>query len=183
MVDCFKGYIRTNGKQAAEKFKGKTEFKTFDEVKKLRSYAGVLADDVVLVDVDDAEEANILYEIVKKLDVKCRVYETQKGKHFLFKNNSIEKNKTRTALPIGIIADIKCGKNNSYEVLKLEGEVRKIIRDEPLQEIPYWLQPIPFTNDFKNLKEGDGRNQKLFNYILTLQSSGISVEQSRALQS
>jgi len=181
MVDCFKGYIRTNGKQAAEKFKGKTEFKTFDEVKKLRSYAGVLADDVVLVDVDDAEEANILYEIVKKLDVKCRVYETQKGKHFLFKNNSIEKNKTRTALPIGIIADIKCGKNNSYEVLKLEGEVRKIIRDEPLQEIPYWLQPIPFTNDFKNLKEGDGRNQKLFNYILTLQSSGISVEQSREI--
>lgn len=179
MHKFFKGFIRTNGKMAAEKFKGRTDFKTLDEVKRCKSYAGILADDVVLVDIDDFEESEILFNIVQDLEIKCRVYETTKGKHFLFLNKTIEKNKTGTPLPIGIKADIKCGKNTSYEVLKIDGIERPILLDAEPQEVPYWLIPIMFTTDFKNLGDGDGRNQKLFNYILTLQSSGFSVEQSR----
>lgn len=179
MHKLFKGFIRTNGKVAAEKFKGKTDFKTLEEVKNYKSYAGILADDVILVDIDDFEESEILFKIIKDLDIKCRVYETTKGKHFLFLNKTIEKNKTNTSLPISLRADIKCGKNSSYEVLKLDGVERPILLDEEPQEIPYWLHPIPFTTDFKDMEEGEGRNQKMYNYILTLQCNSISVEECR----
>ena len=43
--------------------------------------------------------------------------------------------------------------------------------DEEYEEVPKWLTPVKTNVDFLNMEEGDGRNQSLFNYILTLQSS------------
>lgn len=40
--------------------------------------------------------------------------------------------------------------------------------------LPKWLHPVKCNVDFANLEEGDGRNQALFNYILTLQSEGFT---------
>ncbi|HDO9645448.1 TPA: hypothetical protein ACGI5U_003841, partial [Clostridioides difficile] len=48
-----------------------------------------------------------------------------------------------------------------------------------IQEIPMYLTPIKNGIDFLSLGEGDGRNQALYNYILTLQSNDFTVEEIR----
>ena len=180
----FKGYVETNNKKCIEKFKNRTDFKNYDQVKHLEEYAGILADETVLVDIDDFEESEILFKIVKDLDIRCRVYRTTRGKHFLFVNNEmLNGNRTNAMLAIGIHADIKIGLKNSYSVLKFKGKEREILYDtaenEVSETIPKWLLPVKSSMVFKDMKKGDGRNQSLFNYILTLQANDFSVEESR----
>lgn len=179
----YKGYIETKGKAAVEKFKDKTKFKTYEEVKNLKGFGGVLADDTILIDIDDSEQAEILMNIVEEYQLDCRVYCTSRGKHFLFKNYSIARNRTHVPLAIGLTADIKLGSRSSYEVIKIDGEERFIEWDvepgESYQEIPKWLFPVRATVDFLNMDAGDGRNQALFNYILTLTANDFSVDETR----
>lgn len=105
----FKGYIETDGKKAVEKFKNRDDFKTLKQVSALPNFAGVLASDTVLVDIDDLESSDILLKIVEDFKLCCRVYETTKGKHFLFKNDNLPGNKTAVRLGINILADMKLG--------------------------------------------------------------------------
>lgn len=179
----FKGYVETKDKKCIEKFKNRTDFKTYRQVKSLPEFAGILATDIILIDIDDFEQSEKLFNIVKDLQLKCRVYQTSRGKHFLFKNITVETCRTKASLAIGLTADIKLGKRNSYSILKFNGKERTILYDnadnEEPQDLPKWLLPVKTTMEFLNLEPGDGRNQSLFNYILTLQSNDFSVEESR----
>lgn len=179
----FKGYVETKDKKCMEKFKNRTDFKNYKQVKSLPEFAGILNTDTILIDVDDFEQSELLLNIVKDNQLKCRVYETTRGKHFLFKNTVVNTCRTNANLAIGLTADIKLGNRNSYSILKFGGKERKIIYDqaenEEAQDLPKWLVPIKTTMEFLNLEPGDGRNQSLFNYILTLQSNDFSVEESR----
>lgn len=178
-MNLFRGYVLTKDKKCLEKFKNRTDFKTYKEVKNLPEYAGILAEDVILIDIDDFDQSEILYKIVldKKLD--CRVYKTSRGKHFLFKNTEVETCKTHTKLSIGLTADIKLGARNSYSILKYNGVEREILYDSNnYQELPKWLLPIKSKINFLDMSEGDGRNQSLFNYILTLQSNGFAKDEA-----
>jgi len=179
----FKGYVETKDKKCIEKFKNRTDFKTYRQVKSLPEFAGILDTDTILIDIDDFEQSELLFQIVKDHQLKCRVYETTRGKHFLFKNTTVDTNRTKANLAIGLVADIKLGKKNSYSVLKFNNKERKILYDqadnEEAQELPKWMLPVKTTMEFLNLEPGDGRNQSLFNYILTLQSNDFSVEESR----
>lgn len=179
----FKGYVETKDKKCIEKFKNRTDFKTYRQVKSLPEFAGILATDIILIDIDDFEQSEKLFNIVKDLQLKCRVYQTSRGKHFLFKNTTVETCRTKASLAIGLTADIKLGKRNSYSILKFNGKERTILYDnadnEEPQDLPKWLLPVKTTMEFLNLEPGDGRNQSLFNYILTLQSNDFSVEESR----
>lgn len=179
----FKGYVETKDKKCIEKFKNRTDFKTYRQVKSLPEFAGILATDIILIDVDDFEQSEKLFNIVKDLQLKCRVYQTSRGKHFLFKNTTVETCRTKASLAVGLTADIKLGKRNSYSILKFNGKERTILYDnadnEEPQDLPKWLLPVKTTMEFLNLEPGDGRNQSLFNYILTLQSNDFSVEESR----
>lgn len=163
---------------------------TYDQVSKLPEYAGILSDDTVLIDIDDKEQSDKLLQIVEEKELICRVYQTTKGKHFLFKNTTTsgdylqETCKTKCTLACGLVKiDIKVGCRNSYSVLKFNDKERKILYDkqddEEYQEVPKWLLPIKSHFDFSDLKSGDGRNQALFNYILTLQSNDFSVDECR----
>ena len=179
----FKGYIKTKNKKAVDKFKDAKSFRTLEEVQSLSEYAGVLAPNTILVDIDDLEQSEILMKIVEHFQLNCRVYETTRGRHFLFKNSKIDKCFTHCTLACGLTADIKSGFKNSYEVLKYDGKERFIEWDveegQEYQEIPKWLFPVKSNTDFLKLTEGDGRNQELFNYILTLQSSDFTVDEAR----
>lgn len=179
----YKGYIETKGKAAVEKFKGKTKFKTYEEVKDLDGFGGVLADDTILIDIDDAEQSEILMNIVEAFQLDCRVYQTTKGRHFLFKNHHVLRNRTRIPLAIGLTADIKLGSRSSYEVIKIDGQERfcewDIEEGGTYQEVPKWLFPVRANVDFLNMDAGDGRNQALFNYILTLTANDFSVDETR----
>ena len=179
----FRGYIKTENKQAAEKFKGRTNFKTLEEVQSLPEYAGILAHDAVLIDIDDVEQSQLLLKICEDEDIRCRILESRSGMHFLFKNSKIDKCYTKTTLACGLVTDIKSGFKNAYEVLKIDGKERELLYDildgEEYQEVPKWLFPIKTSVDFLNMEAGDGRNQALFNYILTLQANDFSVDEAR----
>lgn len=179
----FKGFVETKNKKSCETIKGRTDFKTAEQVQSLPEYAGVLSKDTILIDIDDFEQSEILFKIVKGLELCCRVYKTKRGKHFLFKNNGIESNKTGCNIAIGLKADIKLGIKNSYEVIKFNGKKREILYDtaenEEAQPLPRWLFPIKSKMEFLNMDVGDGRNQALYNYILTLQGNLFSIEECR----
>jgi len=184
-MSFFKGYVKTKDKQCMEKFKNRTDFKTLEQVQSLDEYAGILANDAVLIDIDDMEQSELLLHICEEKNIRCKVLQSRSGMHFLFKNSKIPKCFTKTSLACGLKQiDIKCGLKNSYEVLKIEGKERTVLydifEDEEYQEVPKWLFPIGKREfDFMDLTAGDGRNQSLFNFILTLQSNDFTVEEAR----
>lgn len=179
----YKGYVETKGKQSIEKLKNRTKYKTYEEVKDLNGFGGVLANDTILIDIDDAEQSEILMNIVEEFQLDCRVYCTSRGKHFLFKNHSIARNRTHVQLAVGLTADIKVGSKLSYEVIKINGEERfcewDIEEGGKYQEVPKWLFPVRATAEFVDMDAGDGRNQALFNYILTLTANDFTVDETR----
>lgn len=183
MNELYKGYVETKDKKCIEKYKGRTDFKTYEQVESLPEFAGILAENTILVDLDDGKQAEILMNIVENLQLDCKVIDTTRGKHFLFHNTKIKSCSTHSTLAVGLTADIKVGFKPSYEVLKVNGEERFIEWDaeegHDYQEIPKWLFPVKTKADFLIMDAGDGRNQALFNYILTLQSSGFTVEECR----
>lgn len=179
----YKGFIMTKDKKSIEKFKGRTDFKTLEQVQSLPEYAGVMAEDAILVDIDDMEQSKLLLDICENEEIRCKVLQSRSGMHFLFKNSKIRSCPNRTKLACGLTADIKAGFKNSYEVLKIDGKERTVLydifEDEEYQEIPKWLFPIKCTTEFLDMDAGSGRNQALFNYILTLQSNDFTVEEAR----
>jgi len=181
--DFYRGYVKTKNKQSIEKLKDRTKFSGYEEVKNLPEFAGVLKQNTIMVDVDDKEESEILMNIVEELQLNCRVYQTRRGKHFIFYNTQIQNNSNHSTLACGLTADIKVGFKCSYEVLKFDGKERFIEWDiEPgqsYQEIPKWLFPIKGTADFVGMDAGSGRNQALFSYILTLQSNDFTIDEIR----
>lgn len=191
MIKLFKGYVPTKDKKCLMPFKNKSsmELMTYNQVKNLSEYAGIIADNVILIDVDDYEQSEKLMDIVEDLQCNCRVYETTRGKHFLFKNIDpmdeiiLDKCGINKTLACGIEADIKVGCKNSYSILKYNDKDRFILydieEDEEYEPLPKWLLPVSTKLKFFEMEAGDGRNQALFNYILTLQSNDFSIEESR----
>lgn len=176
----YRGYVRTKDKKCIERFGRNAKLHTLEEVADLDEYAGILASDSILIDVDDMEQSEKLLSIVEDMELSCRVYKSRSGMHFLFKNDSVNKCYTAVNLACGIIADIKSGLKNSYEVLKIDGKEREIVYDTgEYQLIPKYLTPVKTNVVFSELGEGDGRNQKLFEYILKLQSEGFSIDEAR----
>ena len=184
MTEYFKGYVPTTNKKCSMSFKdkGTEELMSLSEAQHHDEYAGVLAENIVLLDVDNFDQSEILFRMVQDLELKCRVYETTRGKHFLFKNNGVEKGGVNSPLAVGLRADIKTDKN-SYAILRFGCKDREILYDcdEP-QPLPKWLLPLKKEEvkvDFTTMKEGDGRNQELFNYILTLQKAKFTTRSAR----
>lgn len=191
MQQLFKGYVPTKDKKCLMPFKNKpsSELQTYRQVRNLSEFAGILDDKVILIDVDDYDQSEKLMQIVEDYQCNCRVYQTTRGKHFIFMNVDdsgefiVDKCRIKKMLACGITADIKVGCKNSYSILKYGDQERAIIYDidddEQYGPLPKWLLPINTKTRFIDMEAGDGRNQALFNYILTLQSSDFSVEEAR----
>lgn len=178
-MSFFRGYVRLKGKTCLDKFKDVEQLRNYDDVKSENAFGGVLNGETILLDFDDSEQAKIAFQIVQDLKLKCRCYKTTRGVHILFKNHMVNKCGTGVRLANGLMADVKAGKN-SYSVLKKDGVEREIIYDtHDYQEVPKFFIPVKSNINFLDMKKGEGRNQMLFNYILTLQSNGFSVDESR----
>lgn len=179
----YRGYIPTKGKRSLISFKDVTddELLSLEEAERFPSYAGVLASNTVLIDIDDAEQADVVFNIIQDLGIKCKVIQTTKGLHFLFHNDTmVRQNKTHTQLAIGVIADIKGCNRASYEVLKLDNLPRETLYDTGTYEtIPKWLLPVKSKLELFRLHSGEGRNSTLYSYILVLQAAGLSVPECR----
>lgn len=171
MSGLYKGFIATNGKEPIEKYKGLNSFRSYADVAKLPSFAGVLRDDCIMVDVDDIESAEKMMQIVEDHQIRCRVTCTSRGKHFTFRNSGVEKCGTGLKLACGITADIKTG--GIPEVLKVDGEERFCEWGEvnpevgEYDELPIWMHPVTTKMDFT---QTDSRNSDFYGYILVLQT-------------
>lgn len=182
MDRLYRGYVPTQNKQATMPFKDKTsaELLTLEEAQRYSEYAGILADDTILVDIDTEKETEILLNIVRSLNLKCKVLKSRSGGHFLFKIDRPMPNRTKVHLGIGIVADIKgCGRA-SYEVLKIDGKERELLYDTgDYQLLPKYLYPVKTNMNVLDLAEGEGRNNALFSYILPLQQNEFNIEECR----
>lgn len=181
MTGLYKGFIATKGKEPIEKYKGLDNFKCYEDVQKLPSFAGILRDDCIMVDVDDAENAEKMMQIVEDLQIRCRVTCTSRGKHFTFRNSGVERCGTDLKLACGISADIKTG--GMPEVLKVDGEERFCEWGETnpelgeYDELPIWMHPVTTKMDFTNTVS---RNNDFYGYILVLQTQlAMTNEQCR----
>src|SRR5690606_19665273 len=107
---------------------------------------------------------------------QCSVLETDNGMHFYFKGYDLTANKIKWYSNIGLLADYKLGIKNTADPLKINGVTRKWIRKSKEHEpLPVWLYPFNKKDPgLTNLGVGDGRNNKLFTYILKLQSQGLT---------
>lgn len=170
-MGLYKGFIATEGKQPIEKYKGIDKFKSYKDVQKLPSFAGVLRDDCILIDIDDGDQAEKLMQIIEDKQIKCRVTCTSRGKHFTFRNSGVDKCDTGVKLACGLTADIKTG--GMPEVLKVDGEERfcEWGDEDPeigdYDELPIWMHPVNSKMDFTQTVS---RNSDFFGYILVLQT-------------
>ena len=153
----------------------------FETVRKEQSYIGVLDDDYICVDIDNEPDSKKFLHMVDSLNIGCSVLQTDHGMHFYFQGYDLKTNKIGWYTPIGIKADFKLGIKNTADPLRIDGRSRHWLRQvEDYDELPKWLYPTSnHRNHLDGLQEGDGRNQKLFNYILTLQGLGMSRDEIR----
>ena len=192
----YRGFVPTIQKQARIKFKKENpnaEIWDFELAKKsvgiwkdykgetADGYAGVLAENIDMIDFDDQRHAQRAYELCQKGLFKAPILKTTKGYHFYFLQNGlypIVKNCTRVNLTCGLIADIKIGSNNAIDNLCNGGITREWLNlNSDLQVVPAFLLPCKKSyksydtnNDLHLLgaKEGDARNEMLYNHVLTL---------------
>nr|DAU71826.1 MAG TPA: dsDNA helicase [Caudoviricetes sp.] len=180
MDQLFSGYVELSGKQCVQKLKDGV-YLTKDDAIRLDSYGGVLAPSTILIDIDDEAQSQRFYSMVTGESIECVVVKTTRGRHFYFSGYPTDTRcRTHTRLACGIDADIKVGTRTCYGVLKISGSTRVIERDSmQCDPLPAWACPVSWSPDFEHMAEGDGRNQILFNYILTLQSNGFSRDECR----
>lgn len=181
MERLYRGFVPTRNKKCTQKFKDRSDLLTLEQARELDEFAGILANDIVLVDFDDETHAKIALDIIKEKQLDCIVVKTTRGVHAYFKSNGYTQTcRTHASLACGLKADIKLGSRNSYAICKFNGTEREIIyRTDTLDEIPNCFIPLKNDIDFVNMENGDGRNQTLYNHILTLQSLGLSKDDIR----
>lgn len=178
-----RGFIACKGKRSMDKFKGVPDsgLRTLEQAQEFDSYAGVLAPGIVLLDFDIKKHSEVAYRIVTELGLNCRIYQSDKGYHFLFRASpKFNKSITAVQLACGLTCDIKLGDKNSYECLRVDGRERPMVQDcDDPDVVPAFLSPVDTDIDFMAMGDGDGRNSKLYSYLLTLTKYRFTPDESR----
>lgn len=169
-------FIKINNKK--EPLHSLDETFTYKQVQNEENLAVLVVEPYIVLDVDDKESFEILYEIIKNEDIKCRVMKSNRGGHFWFKSINTYPNWVGANTPITLKVDVKCHGKKSLVTVKKDGEWRKWLReDENVDELPFWLRPNKLKKDLLGLKAGDGRDPQLFSYIIPLINLKYSKEQ------
>ena len=179
-------YIILNEKKPVHEFKDGKGAKTWEEVKDFDNVAVIVPKGYVVLDFDTTSDAEIMLNLVNALDLKCRVMKTTRGIHCWFKSpEENPKNFIKNRLAIGIYCDRKSGGRNAYVKIKQDGKPREWIKkvdSSEMEVVPKWLTSISAPSgkfNFKEMGEGSGRNQELFNYIVYLQTKGFNHDEIR----
>ncbi|MBQ1524093.1 MAG: hypothetical protein IIZ55_03035 [Firmicutes bacterium] len=147
------------------------ELLSLAEAKTKKGYGGVLRDNVVMVDVDDMDQAELLRKILAAKRIRARITKTSRGMHFTMFCSTALVNNAGLESCIGIVCDYKYGLNPSYEALKTDGRDREVLEDpKTISMMPMWLypisdKPVSTRQDFVSLVgmgQGEGRNNALF---------------------
>jgi len=135
----------------------------------------------VVVDIDDAEEAQRLTTLVRGEKIKCQIMQTTRGRHFWFVAESPMKNSIKSMTAVGLRADYRSYGKQSQVCVKLAGEWRQWLTNYDWNELdllPRWLRPLRQTKyNFLDMSDGDGRNQTLYDYQCMLSAHGFTKEE------
>lgn len=201
-TDIFRAYLPATGKGSNIRYKDvpSEDLPSFEDIDQphVKDVTGLLQENALIVDADNFDDegkpkqligkdellrSDILYYVLQDKKIPTMIVETEnEGEHFYFLNNdeNVKANHQEIKTAIGIPVDFKIGRNNGTAKIKGDGVFRKVIQStDEFVELPKWLSPIKTDIDFTTLEAGDGRNQTLFNYILTLQSNDFSKEEIR----
>lgn len=137
----YRGYIQTKNKKAVQPYGKDDALLTLEEAQKLDEWAGVLADNAVLVDLDNSDHADRLLKILQAYQIPCQITKTPRGMHFTFFCNEPLQNRSKLETAIGLVADYKYGINTSYEMLHNRSEYKIIQSPDVIATIPRWLYP------------------------------------------
>lgn len=177
-----KGVGKSPSVPKGTKLKDKS-FLTLEKAKKHDSYGGLLADGYIDISFDSVEMSETFYDMCENNDWNCLILENPSNGHihsfWKIPSEWDSKDGKDKKLAVGLMADIHSG--STYIPLKVDG-VERIWDDyvpEELQEVPEELYPVSTSMNLWGMKEGSGRNEELFKYILILQGAGMDRETIR----
>lgn len=166
-------YVILNGKTPIHKFK--EGGKSWADVKEFDNIAVMIPEPYVVLDFDTVSDADIALKIVQSEGLKCSIMRTTRGIHLWFKSPEPLKNTVKAKLACGIYADFRSYGKPCYTKIKSDGIMRQWVQEswDDTEPLPAFFRPVGKGFDLKGLADGDGRNQKLFNYVLYLQTKGF----------
>lgn len=145
----------------------------FDSIKNTPNRIGwIVPKEYVVVDLDNKNDARIVYEILTNLNVKFSYMTGKHGGHFIFKNPKAVGMGAKFITSIGIKIDTRC-LEKGYIILPYNDSDRgwgNITND--VDNLPYFLTPIrakefKLNADFVTMTEGS-RNTELLKHFLNL---------------
>lgn len=153
----YKGYTELHNKIPTSKRKSRFVKSEWQEV------GGYLADDYVLVDIDDNTNANLFFTIINEFRIHCHITESRHGIHAIFKKPSEQLaygNRKETLT--GVICDYKCSNNKGYERIIINNEPLPVITEcENPDVLPWLLYPFGRARNLQQAQAGDGRHKIL----------------------
>jgi len=154
---------------------------SYDEAKDKPNVAILMEEPYVIIDIDNEKEFDIVCNIIKELDIKTRILKTTRGGHFWFRSLKPMKNVNRSNTPLTVKIDIKSWGSKTMEVVKMNGEWREWLQfDKNVDIVPTFLQPISCKKDVMGYKDGDGRDDALFTFIIPLINESLSKDEIRS---
>lgn len=168
--------------------KDDSHLKEFEVVSKSDDLFGVFRAHIVMVDVDDGNNANIIQRILDDCGVSYLYQKTTRGLHFFFyhgKWSKVLRDRAHIMSAVGLEVDYKCYSVDGTKLCKTleNGEVQpRPLLTSPnwtgdLVDLPHFLAPVHAAEDFLSLR--DCRNESFYVYILKLLRYGLDKEQTR----
>lgn len=192
MTSIFAGFLPSNGKKPLCSVKDKSNW--LAEPPEYGDYVGILKPDIIQLDFDDTDSAEIARKIVDDYKLRCDILKTTRGYHFYFKDDgTIKRQSVGMYNTIGIQSDVGLGSKNRVVPLRITQKIitKTTKNDEEVESISYrsiqreWLQTYddlekipcffkPISHKDYGIRDTNTRNNVLFTYILKLQSAGYS---------
>ena len=169
----FKGYATGDKKNPTMKVKN-SHLLSWDQVQDCESFGAILNEGFVDISFDSDELSQKFWDMSEQNGWNCLILENPANGHihsyWRDSHKRIERGGKDKKLAVGLTADIHSG--STYIPLKIEGVERfpPSFEPEEIDEVPEELLPVKTNIDLMSLKEGEGRNDELFKYILILQS-------------
>lgn len=146
---------------------------SFEEIKNTSNRIGWwVPKEYIVIDIDNKNNAKIVFDILKARNVKFSYMTGRKGGHFIFKNKrKIPSISAGQACSLGITVDVRCNEKG-YIILPENDTDRRwgnITND--LDDVPFYLVPLKdfkVLTEFNGMGEGSGRNDALLKHMLTL---------------
>lgn len=129
----------------------------------------------IVVDIDEGQAEAV--QIVKELQLKTLVCKTIKGLHLYFKAEGDFPQRINMVTPFGLKCDYRCA-NKGYVLLPYGTSGRAFNNKKTIVDMPLEFTPIPSRKDsLFGLKEGEGRNQTMFNHLMAYKNHGADDSQ------